>query len=205
MAHLIPCAACGHTISNAAVACPSCGHPINTPSVNVTLVRPKKQGSLLLALVIVGAIFAIPAMCFSARSPVVGGIIRPAPEDRTFAPTAPQRILADGTTLREGRRREYSFTLSRSCSVEVAVMASPIPVNVTLLSEAQWPQYQQSVTTGGGGSYLYTTSLSSRSVTSYVNAAVLSAGRWYLVVDRPFESGTERSETNLTVGIQARQ
>ena len=194
------CRACGHQISAAAQMCPQCGHPtfVAHSFVSTPPQPKKKEGSFLLALMIVG----LPVLGFMLYVYNANSGVRPG---GTFDPAAvirqPETLVSQTVVLQEGNARAYGFTLPGDRRIDVAVTASPRTVNVMLMREDQWQQYTRVRGSLFGGQFQYVQALSSRNVTQFRDSAPLPAGAWRIVVERPSEAVFFGDSTSASVSI----
>lgn len=106
-------------------------------------------------------------------------------------------------TLHEGQAQSYGFTLPSSRRVDVAISASPHRINVMLMDDAEWNKYAEVKGNLFGGRFTYSQALSRQSVMSMNETAVLPAGKWRIVVERPNESLLVGDDTNANVKVLA--
>lgn len=182
--------------------CPQCGHPSGVAPgfVNTGSPPKKKEGSFLLALLIVGLpIGGLMFYAYNAQSGLrPGGGFDPAAVIRQ-----PETLVSQTIVLREGNAMGYGFTLPSERRIDVVVTAAPRAVNVMLMREDQWQRYQQVHGSLFGGQFQYVQALSSRNVTQFRDSAPLPAGAWRFVVERPSESVLFGDDTSATVSIIA--
>lgn len=196
MSPFVNCSACSQQISSAAPACPRCGHP-NPYGVQYghPAVPQKKQGSLLLALFIVG--LPIAGIWFYAQAQANTGIT-PASLLRQ-----PVTLVSQTIVLHEGNAMGYGFTIPDTRTIQVTLSATPKPVNILLMREEQWQRYQQVHGSLFGGRFEYVNRLSSQNVTRFNDSAALPGGSWRIVVERPSEAVLFGDDTSASITVVA--
>jgi hypothetical protein len=153
---------------------------------------PKKKGGLTVSRVALwGILLGVVYIFFkvSTGSSVAGAV------------RGPQTIVYEAVELKEGEANGYGFSIPSDRRIEVQVLANPKPVNVMLMSEAQWNRYNEARGELFGGQYEYLRALSKQSVLQMNESQVLPAGSYRLVVERPSEALFFKKATAATVAI----
>lgn len=197
---LIKCLECGREVSDKANACPQCGAPIVSkavpaPSPVVTapaLTKAKPRVRVTTLVLLAGLAFA-GYLVYRVQS---GSSIR-------SAVAGPEMVFSETVSLDEGQARGYAFSLPTHRRVEVAVTATPSSVNVYLMNEQDWLQYNKIRQKLTGGNFTYRRALSRQSVLNMKQTDMLPPGSWRVVVERPSESLFGGKSTAATVKVTA--
>jgi hypothetical protein len=153
---------------------------------------PKKKGGItatraVLWLVLLGVVFVFFKM--KSGSSLAGAV------------AGPQTIVSETISLKEGQAMGYGFRIPSDRRIEVNVTANPKPVNVMLMSEAQWKKYNDVRGKLFGGQYEYKQALSKEAVLQMKESDILPAGSYRIVVERPAEALIFKKETAASVSI----
>lgn len=169
------------------------GAPVQPPA------PPKKEGSFLLALFIVGLMGACAVGLVTTLNARSTTTLNPLTAIRQ-----PVTLVSQTVVLREGNAMGYGFSLNTQANVEVNISATPKPVNVMLMREEQWQRYRQVHGSLFGGRFEYVNRLSATNVTRFAESSDLPAGQWRIVVERPSEAILFGDDTSATVNVIGR-
>jgi hypothetical protein len=204
------CPECGLDNVGTPVSCANCGFPFErspmVPGVathtaplvghanhtSVASQAPKPTGHFLRNVV---------GLCVLAGLVFVFYKVRTGSSLRT-AVGGPETIANETYVLDEGDARTYSFSFPAARRVRVTLQASPAPVNLLLMTSAQFSEYQKARSKLLGGQYHYSPELSDSRVLATEREALLNAGTYTLVVERPRESVLLTDKTTARVLIQ---
>ncbi|WP_216669826.1 hypothetical protein [Corallococcus exiguus] len=208
---LISCGECNKEISDKAAACVNCGAPVPRAAPPAQVAggltaagpaaphsapqaksAPAKKGGLTLARVILyGVLLGLLFIVYKMKTgSSLAGALR-----------GPQTIVSETVVLKEGEAKGYGFVVPSDLRVEVKVTAGPQPVNVMLMTEAQWKKYVSLKGKLFGGTFEYKQALSKQSVLRMSESDVLPAGQYRVVVERPQEALLFKKDTSATVAI----
>ncbi len=121
---------------------------------------------------------------------------------RNASLTGRRTVLSQQFELAEGDVGDHAFTLVQAAHVEVSLTASPRPVNVMVMTPAQWDGYQAIKGRVFGGRTACTPSLAEDGTTQWVGVGDLAAGDYRLVVERPRETRVKDATAASTI-VQA--
>ena len=112
---------------------------------------------------------------------------------------SPQEIVNSSYEIDEGEYVFHSFELLTAARVRLQLNARPEPVDVILMTPADFDKYRRA--SEEGGSYSYRELLSRKQVVQFDSTETLPKGEWTIVVARPIEDIDSPQSTTADITI----
>ena len=213
---LFDCTECGSQVSDKAAACPKCGAPVVSSAATRPNTAPAAISPAVPPPAAPAPIVVAPTAQLQRKPAITRGRIAAwvfiafgvwlifkisSGSSLAGAVRGPQVIVNEKVQLKEGAAVGYGFSLPTSRRVEVEISASPKNVNVMLMSESDWANYQRVKGRLFGGQYQYRAALSRENVLTWSGSEILPEGTWRIVVERPREAILFGDATNASIKI----
>ncbi|MCW5807214.1 MAG: hypothetical protein KIT31_32960 [Deltaproteobacteria bacterium] len=155
--------------------------------------RPSKSNGLTLRTVL--GLAVLTGVVYVLYKVTTGSSVR-------TAISGPEVISDETAILDEGEARAYSFSFANDRRVRLSLHARPRRVNVRLMTESDYAEYERARGSLLGGKYRYVPALSTDGVTDFEQEAMVPAGRYTIVIERPRDSILFTDKTSAHVVIK---
>ncbi len=199
---LIVCMDCGKEVPERVRKCPHCGALIACATAHWTSssTGSSRRGGLLRAARFVLIVVALGAGYWAWQATTSD---KKAPFSAGFSAAfrEPRRIADERVALKAGRHVSYAFGLETDSRVHVRVTAVTDPVDMMLLPRTDAEKFRDAGGDLFGGGYSGFPALCSRQVGMLDKTEVVPKGEWALVVVRPEERGSGRTESPAEIAV----